>query len=445
MPMTVALSWFILFIFGSKLLMRILLIGGGGREHAMAWRMSQSPLCEALFIAPGNAGTALCGENVDLDVLDFDKVAGFVTTNKLDMVVVGPEEPLVRGMGDYFAATPGLQNIMFVGPPSAGAMLEGSKAFAKAFMERHNIPTAAYRSFTEDHLGEGLEYIRKIMPPYVLKADGLAAGKGVVISNSSEEAERTLTEMLQGKLFGEASKKVVVEEFLDGREMSVFVITDGKNYKMLPSAKDYKRVGEHDTGANTGGMGTVSPVPFADDTLMGRVEEHIIKPTINGLQEEGIPYCGFIFFGLMIVNGNPYVIEYNVRLGDPEAEAILPRIQSDFLELLHYCSTGRLKSFKVETLPQTALTLMLCSGGYPGAYEKGLEIIGLEKESGQKLFYAGVKEQNGKYLTAGGRVIAITVLASGIEEARTMAYDTASKIDFKGMYYRRDIGKDLLK
>ncbi len=445
MPKTVSLSWFILFIFGSKLLMRILLIGGGGREHAMAWRISQSPLCETLYIAPGNAGTALCGNNIDLEVLDFEKVAEFVVENKLDMVVVGPEEPLVRGMCDFFAEAPGLQHIKFVGPSAAGAMLEGSKAFAKAFMERHDIPTAAYRSFTEEQLDEGLEYIRKIIPPYVLKADGLAAGKGVVISNSSEEAERTLTEMLQGKLFGEASKKVVVEEFLDGREMSVFVITDGVNYKMLPSAKDYKRVGEHDTGPNTGGMGTVSPVPFADDKLMERIEERIIRPTIKGLREEAIPYCGFIFFGLMIVNGNPNVIEYNVRLGDPEAEAILPRIQSDFLELLHNCSTGQLKSYQVETLPQTALTLMLCSGGYPGVYETGLEIKGLEKESGYKLFYAGVKKQNGKYVTAGGRVIGITVLAAGIEEARKIVYDTASKIDFKGMYYRRDIGKDLLK
>ncbi len=425
--------------------MRILLIGGGGREHAMAWRIFQSPLCEKLFIAPGNAGTALCGKNVDLDVLDFEKVEEFAIFHKLDMVVVGPEEPLVRGMADHFAATPGLQHIMFVGPPAAGAMLEGSKAFAKAFMKRHHIPTAAYRSFTEDQLADGLEYISKIMPPYVLKADGLAAGKGVVISNSSEEAAQTLTDMLRGKLFGEASEKVVVEEFLNGREMSVFVITDGKNYKMLPSAKDYKRVGEHDTGPNTGGMGTVSPVPFADEILMERIEERIIKPTITGLQKEGIPYCGFIFFGLMIVNGNPYVIEYNVRLGDPEAEAILPRIQSDFLELLRDCCTGRLKSHKVETLPQTALTLMICSGGYPGEYEKGLEIKGLQEAPGQKLFYAGVKHQNDKYLTAGGRVIAITALAQGIEEARTIAYDTASKIDFKGKYYRRDIGKDLLK
>lgn len=425
--------------------MRILLIGGGGREHAMAWKIAQSPLCEALFISPGNAGTELCGVNADLDLHDFDQVADFVIANKLDMVVVGPEEPLVRGLADHFASNPDLQNIMFIGPPSAGAMLEGSKAFAKAFMERHHIPTAAYRSFTEEQLSEGLEYIRKIMPPYVLKADGLAAGKGVVISNSSEEAERTLTDMLRGGLFGEASKKVVVEEFLDGREMSVFVITDGENHKMLPSAKDYKRVGEHDTGANTGGMGTVSPVPFADDALMERIEEQIIKPTINGLREEGIPYCGFIFFGLMIVNENPYVIEYNVRLGDPEAEAILPRIQSDFLELLRDCSTGRLKSHKVETLPQTALTLMLCSGGYPGEYEKGLEITGLEKQPGQKLFYAGVKKQNGKFFTAGGRVIAVTALAPGIEEARTIAYDTASTIDFKGKYYRRDIGKDLMK
>ena len=425
--------------------MRILLIGGGGREHAMAWKISQSSLCKTLFITPGNAGTALCGNNEDLDILDFEKVARFVMMNKLDMVVVGPEEPLVRGIADHFAADPQLQNIMFIGPQSAGAMLEGSKAFAKAFMERHDIPTAAYRSFTGDQLSEGLDHIKKMMPPYVLKADGLAAGKGVVISNSSEEAALTFREMMSGKLFGEASKKVVVEEFLDGWEMSVFVITDGNSYKMLPSAKDYKRVGEHDTGANTGGMGAVSSVPFADDKLMEKIEQRIIKPTIKGLQTEGIPYCGFLFFGLMVVEEQPYVIEYNVRLGDPEAEVILPRIQSDFLELMMNCCSGRLESFNLATLSQTALTLMLCSGGYPGTYEKGLEINGLVKEPGQKLFFAGVKNQAGKYLTSGGRVIAITALASSIEEARTIAYDTATKIDFKGMYYRRDIGKDLLK
>jgi phosphoribosylamine---glycine ligase len=424
--------------------MRILLIGGGGREHAMAWKISQSPLCDALFIAPGNAGTDLCGNNVDLDVLDFEMLAQFVTTNKIDMVVVGPEEPLVKGMGDHFATTPELQSIMFVGPQSAGAMLEGSKAFAKAFMGRHNIPTAAYRSFREEQLSEGLDYIKSIKPPYVLKADGLAAGKGVVISGCNEEASRIFKEMLSGKLFGEASKKVVVEEFLDGWEMSVFVITDGRNYKMLPAAKDYKRAGEHDTGANTGGMGAVSPVPFASARLMEQIEKRIIKPTINGLQAESIPYCGFLFFGLMIANGLPYVIEYNVRLGDPEAEVMLPRIQTDFVELMMNCSTGRLESSHIVILPQTALTLMLCSGGYPGIYEKGLEIKGLQKKPGQKLFYAGIKKHSGKFLTNGGRVIAITALASDIRQARKMVYDTATEIDFKGLYYRRDIGKDML-
>ncbi len=426
--------------------MRILLIGGGGREHAMAWKISKSPLCEALFIAPGNAGTAFFGTNVHLDILDFDAVGEFVLSKKLDMVVVGPEEPLVLGMADHFSYSQDLQKVMFVGPKSAGAMLEGSKAFAKEFMERYKIPTAAYRSFTREELSDGLDFIKAKMPPYVLKADGLAAGKGVVISNNSEEAAQTFKDMLSGRLFGQASEKVVVEEFLDGWEMSVFIITDGKNFTMLPSAKDYKRVGEHDTGANTGGMGAVSPVPLAGDTLMKQIEERIIKPTISGLRTDGIPYCGFLFFGLMIVDEQPYVIEYNVRLGDPEAETILPLVASDFLMLMKQCATGKLNAHKLETLPKTTLTLVLCSGGYPGTYKKGLEIKGLEGNTTEyEVFFAGVKEQDGKFFTNGGRVVAITAMEESIEDAREVVYNVATRIDFKGKYYRRDIGKDLLK
>lgn len=425
--------------------MKILLVGGGGREHAMAWKISQSPLCESLFIAPGNAGTALFGKNASIDILDFEAVGRFALENHVDLLVVGPEEPLVKGIADYFAADERLKNILFIGPRSAGAKLEGSKAYAKSFMEKHHIPSAAYKSFNSDQLEEGVDFIMKRMPPYVLKADGLAAGKGVVISNDTREAVKTLRDMLSGKLFGEAAKTVVVEEFLSGVELSVFVLTDGDTYCMLPSAKDYKRVGEHDTGANTGGMGAVSPVPFADEKIMERIEKRVIEPTISGIKADKIPYCGFLFFGLMIVDGYPFVIEYNVRLGDPEAEVILPRLRSDLLEMMQLCSTNRLHNYKANISPQTALSLMLCSGGYPGTYQKGMVISGLDNQRETRLFYAGVKQKGDQLLTNGGRVIAITATAPSLEAARSKAYDSATKIDFKGKYYRRDIGLDLIK
>ncbi len=425
--------------------MKVLLLGGGGREHAMAWKISQSPLCQSLFIAPGNAGTALYGKNAFIDILDFELVGRFALENHVDMIVVGPEEPLVKGIADYFASDARLQDIMLIGPRSAGAKLEGSKAFAKLFMEKHHIPTAAYRSFNTDQLEEGVGFITKRMPPYVLKADGLAAGKGVVISNDRREAVQTLREMLSGKLFGEAAKTVVVEEFLSGVELSVFVLTDGESYCMLPSAKDYKRVGEHDTGANTGGMGAVSPVPFADEMIMERIAKRVVEPTINGIKVDKIPYCGFLFFGLMIVDGYPFVIEYNVRMGDPEAEAILPRLRSDLLEMMQLCCTNRLKAYTANISPQTALTLMLCSGGYPGSYQKGMVISGLDNQRETRLFYAGVQQKGDQLLTNGGRVMAITATAPSLEIARSKAYDSAKKIDFKGKYYRRDIGLDLIK
>ncbi len=425
--------------------MKVLLLGGGGREHAMAWKISQSPLCETLFIAPGNAGTALFGKNASIDILDFDAVGRFALENHVDMLVVGPEEPLVKGIADFFAKDARLKDMMFIGPQSGGARLEGSKAFAKSFMEKHHIPTAAYQSFHSDQVEEGVNFIMKRLPPFVLKADGLAAGKGVVISNDTREAVRTLREMLGGKLFGEAARTVVVEEFLPGVELSVFVLTDGETYCMLPSAKDYKRVGEHDTGSNTGGMGAVSPVPFADEKIMERIEKRVVEPTIRGIKADKIPYCGFLFFGLMIVDGYPLVIEYNARLGDPEAEVILPRLRSDLLEMMQLCCTNRLHAYTANISPQTALTLMLCSGGYPGPYQKGMVISGLDNQRETRLFYAGVKQKGDQLLTNGGRVMAITATAQNLEMARSIAYKSATKIDFKGKYYRRDIGVDLIK
>lgn len=424
--------------------MNILLLGGGGREHAMAWKISLSPLCNKLFIAPGNAGTALCGENVAISPNDHKAIGRFAVEHAIDMVVVGPEEPLVKSLGDFFASRKELEDILFMGPGSAGAQLEGSKAFAKSFMQRHNIPTAAYKAFTCDTLKDGLAFIDSLMPPYVLKADGLAAGKGVVICSTKEEAESTLNDMLCGAMFGEASRTVVIEEFLKGREMSVFVATDGNTYRILPAAKDYKRVGEKDTGANTGGMGSISPVPFASHQLMNRIEQRIILPTIDGLKSEGIPYCGFIFFGLMVVGQEPYVIEYNVRLGDPEAEAILSRVDSDFAELIQLCCQGRLHEYTLKLSARYAVSVMLTSGGYPDEFDKGFEIFHTERASACRLFYAGVKEKDGKLLTNGGRVIAVTSVAATLEDAMALAYDNARIIDFKGKYYRRDIGKDLL-
>ncbi len=425
--------------------MNILLLGAGGREHALAWKISGSPLCRKLFVAPGNAGTAMHGENTGLDIRDAEAIAGFALDNDVDMVVAGPEEPLVKGLGDHFATREELKHILFVGPGADGARLEGSKAFAKAFMQRHHIPTAAYRAFTCDTVQEGLDFINTMTPPYVLKADGLAAGKGVVICSHRDEAERTLKEMLCDGLFGEASSTVVIEAFLKGREISAFILTDGNTYKILPSAKDYKRVGEKDTGANTGGMGAVSPVPFADNQLMEKIEQRIIIPTINGLKKEKISYCGFLYFGLMVVDTDPYVIEYNIRMGDPEAEVMIPRMDSDLVELMEAACRGNLQEYEIRISPQYALTVMLTSGGYPGEYDKGFEISGIGQVSGARLFYAGVKQDNDRLLTNGGRVIAVTSLAGNLDDARASAYNNARVIDFKGKYYRRDIGKDLLK
>ena len=425
--------------------MQILILGSGGREHALAWKIAQSPHCSRLFIAPGNAGTSLVGENVELSLSDFEALEQFVLKHRIDMVVVGPEDPLVHGIGDYFAERPALKEVMLVGPRKAGAMLEGSKAFAKEFMQRYEIPTAAYRSFTRETVEEGKAFLSSLTAPYVLKADGLAAGKGVIISLSLEEATQTLEDMLLQDMFGQASDTVVVEEFLHGIELSVFAITDGKSYCMLPSAKDYKRVGEKDTGPNTGGMGAVSPVPFAGKKFMDKVEKRIVKPTIEGLQTEGIPYCGFLFFGLMNVKGDPYVIEYNVRLGDPETEAIIPRIQSDLVSLLEAAAKGALHNQTVDVSSEFATTVVLVSGGYPGEYEKGFMITGLDKTQGSHLFFAGLKGDGLQPLTSGGRVLAITSLAPTLEEAQRKTYHNASVVDFRGKYYRRDIGKDLQK
>lgn len=424
--------------------MNVLILGSGGREHAMAWKISQSPRCEKLYIAPGNPGTALCGENVPLKLNDFPAIGEFAKGHAIDLLVVGPEEPLVKGMADYFSRDAALKDILFVGPPAGGARLEGSKAFAKGFMMRHGIPTAAYRSFTRESVEQGKAFLQSMAAPYVLKADGLAAGKGVIICDSLNEAYETLEEMLCSELFGQASATVVVEEFLQGREVSVFIVTDGKSYVMLPAAKDYKRIGEGDTGPNTGGMGAVSPVPFADKKFMAKVEERIIKPTIGGLIKEGVTYCGFIFFGLMEVDGDPFVIEYNVRLGDPEAEAILPRISSDFLELMEAAAKGGLDKHGLIISPQHAATIVLASGGYPGNFETGFPVFNLEHTEGSQVFYAGVKSAGGSLNTSGGRVLAITSLGGDTAKALKASYATARLVDFRGKYCRYDIGKDLL-
>lgn len=425
--------------------MNILIIGSGGREHALAWKIKQSPKLGELFIAPGNAGTSQYGKNLPVDMSDFEQLRQVCIENRIDLVVVGPEAPLVEGISDYFANTPHLQHIGVVGPGKAGAMLEGSKAFAKAFMQRHNIPTAASLTVTANNLNEGHQFLQKLKPPYVLKADGLAAGKGVLIIQQLEEAMSELAKMIGGK-FGKASEQVVIEEFLDGIEISSFVITDGKDYKLLPSAKDYKRIGENDTGPNTGGMGAVSPVVFADKTFMGKVEEKVIVPTIKGLQSEGITYKGFIFFGLINVKGEPYVIEYNARLGDPETECILPRIGSDFVELLEGVAHGDLETRKLSIDDRYAVTVMMVSEGYPGNYPKGRMISGFAETKNCIVFHAGTETdvESGSVKTAGGRVIAITALAYSFEDARKKAYNNAERIQFKGKYYRNDIGLDLM-
>jgi len=425
--------------------MKILLLGSGGREHALAWKIKQSPLCTDLFIAPGNAGTADCGTNIHMQVTDFDSIKKFVLENHVSMLVVGPEDPLVEGIHDFFLKDEKLKEISVIGPVKAGAMLEGSKDYSKAFMMENQIPTAAYKSFEKETLGDGLKFLEKIKSPYVLKADGLAAGKGVVILNDLQQAKDELIEMLSGQKFGQASRKVVIEEFLDGVELSVFVLTDGHAYRILPEAKDYKRIGEGDTGPNTGGMGAVSPVPFADSSFMKKVEEQVIIPTMNGLKKRNITYKGFIFIGLMNVQGNPFVIEYNVRMGDPETEVVLPRIKSDLVELFLAVSQNKLAEMEIETDPAVVTTVMLVSEGYPGSYPKGMEIKGLKDTSDCLVFHAGTRAENEKCFTNGGRVLAVTGKGSSMKEALQHSFENAEKISFKGKYYRKDIGNDLLK
>jgi phosphoribosylamine--glycine ligase len=424
--------------------LRILILGSGGREHAFAWKLAQSKRCAQLFIGPGNAGTSAHGQNVPVNPLDFPAVEKFVLENQIDMVVVGPEEPLVRGIWDYFQERESLKKVALIGPSQAGAVLEGSKAWSKQFMLRHKIPTAGYQEFTADSLEAGLKYLKSHALPIVLKADGLAAGKGVVICQDHAEADAEMREMLGGK-FGASSARVVVEEFLTGIEFSVFVLTDGKTYKILPEAKDYKRIGEGDTGPNTGGMGAVSPVPFVDELMWQKVEDRIIRPTVEGLKKEKIPYKGFIFFGFIRVEGEPFVIEYNCRMGDPETEVVLPRLKNDLVTLFENCANGTLGRVKIRSDKRTATTVFLVSGGYPGDYEKGKVITGLEKVKDGIAFHAGTTiGKDGACVTAGGRVIALTSLGKDIPSALRKSNRNAKVIQFEGKNFRRDIGKDLL-
>lgn len=425
--------------------MNILILGSGGREHAFAWKIAQSKRYDKLFVAPGNAGTAQIATNVNIAVDDFDAIGKYALEQHIDLILVGPEAPLVKGIKNYFADSPELLHVKVIGPDKQGAMLEGSKDFSKNFMAKYDIPTAKSQTFTKDTLDEGLAYLETQSLPIVLKADGLAAGKGVIISETLEHAQATLKEMLMEAKFGDASSKVVVEQFLKGIEMSAFILSDGESYCLLPEAKDYKRIGEQDTGLNTGGMGAVSPVPFAKGDFMQKVEEKVIKPTVDGLKAEGISYTGFIFFGLMNVDGEPYVIEYNARMGDPETEVVMPRISSDFVQMLEATAAQKLKDFSIETDPRTAATVMLVSGGYPESYEKGKKMSGFDEAGEVILFHAGTKtNEQEEVLTNGGRVISLTGFGEDIPQALSKCKTAAEKIDFEGKYYRKDIGLDLM-
>lgn len=423
--------------------MNILILGAGGREHTFAHKLAQSPHCTKLFVAPGNAGTSNIAENVQLEVTDFDAVKQLVVDRRIEMVVVGPEGPLVNGIQNFFAEDDVLKKVQVVGPSKRGALLEGSKERAKEFMALYNIPTAAYQSFTKESLASAKKFLQEMTPPFVLKADGLAGGKGVLILDDLEEAQREVENMLSGGKFGEAGATVVIEEFLNGIELSIFVLTDGSDYKILPTAKDYKRIGEGDTGLNTGGMGAISPVPFADEVFMEKVEERIIKPTVKGLSNEGIDYKGFIFIGLIKVDNEPFVIEYNVRMGDPETEVVLPRIASDLVEVFLKLGDGKLNEVDLEFIPEAAATVMLVSGGYPGAYDAGKEISGLESVQDVLVFHAGTKKEKGKVLTSGGRVVAVTAFGEDHKNALAKSYSGIENIKFDQMYYRKDIGFDL--
>ena len=424
--------------------MRILLLGSGGREHALAWKMLQSRLCDQLFVAPGNAGTAAIATNLSLNPTDFEAVKNTVLQEKIDLVVVGPEDPLVKGIYDFFKADDLLAAIPVIGPSKVGAQLEGSKEFAKEFLVRHQIPTAGYASFTKETVEAGCQFLESLQPPYVLKADGLAAGKGVLILQDLKEAQTELRHMLVDAKFGVASSKVVIEEFLDGIELSCFVLTDGKSYKILPTAKDYKRIGEGDAGLNTGGMGAVSPVPFADAVLMEKIETRIVKPTVAGLQKEGIEYKGFIFIGLINVQGEPIVIEYNVRMGDPETEVVIPRIQSDLVAIFQAVAEQKLNEIDLIIDPRTATTVMLVSGGYPEDYTKGMPISGLETVTDSLVFHAGTALKDGQVVSNGGRVLAVTSYGNSFQEALKKSYQNIDKLHFDTMYYRKDIGFDLI-
>ena len=420
--------------------MNILLLGGGGREHALAWKLKQSAQCEKLFIAPGNAGTAREGINKAIGVNEFGKLATLCQEENIEMVVVGPEDPLVNGIFDYFSADPALKHINIIGPSARAAQLEGSKAFAKEFMIRHNVPTAGYREFTAGNYLEGIEYIKSHPLPVVLKADGLAAGKGVLICQNHMEAMAEFELMIQQSKFGDAGKKVVVEEFLKGIEMSCFVLTDGREYVILPEAKDYKRIGEGDSGLNTGGMGAVSPVPFYDEVLKQKIIEKVIKPTIKGLEKDGLVYNGFVFIGLMISDGEPFVIEYNCRMGDPETEVVIPRLKNDLVEVLLAVNSGKLKEIKIETDPRSAATVVAVSGGYPGAFEKGKEITGTDSSDESLVFHAGTLEENGAVLSNGGRVLAVTSFDDSVHNAAQRSVQRLNRIHFEDMYFRKDIG-----